>query len=162
MSILLDPNKSFISIKFYYIEEQTKHGVNIFHFIKTKEDFEEWKNKGYQTKSNDIKDESNAKIIKEIDTWWKRISWKDQNIIYSRSFKQISNSEGKLINDIDVIKFRDLKLRTCLKKWSLTDENKNNIDVNDEMIDMLDPRVAEEFLSSFEKLTEATEEEKKD
>ncbi len=197
MSILLDPNKSFVSIDIYYIEEIKTHGNSIFHFIKSQDDFSEWKRKGYRTLDEltrlqaeaQSKDEEKkaetipgapisgapisgapvsgasydaTKVIQKLVTQWKRMTWKDSNAVFSKSLKTIPQADGRTLTELDTIRYRDMKLKTCLKKWDLQDEAGQEVPCSEDNIDILEPSVAAEMLSSFEKVTEATEDEKKD
>lgn len=160
MSIILDPNKSFISIETYYIEEKKKHGNVVFHFIRSKQELEKWKSQGYEIKEPGKSYANPEKLIEKLITFWRRMTWKDQNVIFSKSLRQMQNQDGKLVPELDMIKYRDLKLKSCLKKWDLIDDSKE-IPISEEIIDNLDPSVASELLNSFEAITEATEDEKK-
>jgi len=181
MSIILDPNKSLINIEMYYIEEKKKHGNTVFHFIKSKEEMEEWKKKGYRTEQemqvsqptiekvpgtekvpgSVVQSFDANKIINRVETSWKRITWSDQNTLLSVSMKNIPGSDGRMVAELDGIKYRDKKLKTCLKRWDIKDENGQIVQVNDNVIDMLAPEVAQELLASFERITEPTEEDSK-
>lgn len=157
MPILLDPNKNFINIEIYYVEEQKIHGHTVLHFIKSEEEFKEWKDKGYQVK--DPTKPINAKVINKLVTTWKRMIWKEQNSMYSKCIRQFPGAEGK---DFDPVRYRELKLKNCLKNWDLTDEHGKPVELTEENIDHLDPSMALELIASFEKVTEPDEPEKKD
>jgi hypothetical protein len=153
-----------------------KHGNSVFHFIRSKEDFDDWKRKGYWVEGDQESSPSPAsaktpeirqtrdpkKTIQKLVTHWSKPNWKDQNIIISRALKTTTTSDGKTINELDGVKYRDLKLKMCLKKWSLVDEQGQAIEVTSDVIDMLDPVVAQELLTSFEKVTEPTADDLKD
>ena len=47
MPIVLDPDKQLIAISTYFVEEVKKHGNSVFHFIRSQDDFDEWKGEGY-------------------------------------------------------------------------------------------------------------------
>lgn len=161
MGILLDPNKRFIAIEIYYVEEVKKHGNSVFKFIRSRDEFDEWKKKGYVVEGEG--QPAGDKIINKLVTHWTKPTWKDQNVIISRSLKTTTTADGRTINELDGVKYRDLKLKLCLKKWSLTDQESGEpVAVNAEVIDMLDPVVAQELLSSFERVTEPTSEDLKD
>lgn len=161
-----------------YIEDQDeKHGNSKFYFINSREDLDSWKKKGYLTtdemnKSKLPDSESKPgmpekppvdpkKVIQVLKTWWARMTWKEQNQIYSRCLKQATDSEGKTRTELDMIFYRDLKLKVCLKKWDLKDDNGGEIHVSDNIIDNLYPEVAQELLNQFELITEASETELK-
>ncbi len=176
MSIVLDPSANFITVQIWYIEEKTKHGHERFHFINGADDVEKWKGRGYLTqdefeqKMNEsppgktapgmpVKPQADPnKIIKILKTWWTRLSWKDQNTIYSQCLKHTAAQDGTTRVELDGIAFRDLKLKTCLKKWDFI-ANGKELPITSAVIDNLVPEVAQELLNSFEKVTEATEEE---
>lgn len=143
-----------------FIEDKKQHGNVVFKFIRSPEELKKWKDKGYVLKG-EHKD-VNAKLIHTLSTWWKRATWKDQNLIYAQSIKNIPGANGESTYSLDMIRFRDLKLKTCLKRWDLTNDEGNIIDVTPEVIDNLDPSFAAELLSNFERITEASDEEKKD
>lgn len=178
MSIVLDPGKNYVALQVMYIEEiDEKHQSTKFRFIKNRSDFDEWKRKGYVTSDEMAKTKLDPgkkaaepgmpesppidpdKVIHILRTWWSRMTWKEQNLVYSKCFHQSTDSEGKTRADLDMIAFRDYKLKTCLKKWDLKDESGNDVKVSDNIIDNLYPEVAQELLNQFELITEATDEE---
>jgi len=180
---VLDPSKNFVTIQIMYIEEKNeKHGNTKYYFIHNRTEFEEWKEKGYLTQ-----DEINnlnvpplpenppkpgmpvqpstpphdpTKIIQVLKTWWSRMNWKEQNQIYARCLRQIATDKESR-TELDMIAFRDMKLKNCLKKWDLQDDNRQEIPVTPTIIDSLVPEVAQELLNNFELVTEATEEQLK-
>lgn len=185
MSIVLDPSKNFVAIQIMYIEEQDeKHGNTKYHFINSRAEFNNWKSKGYLTEEGIDKaaaippeipqknppvasvqhstpkpSHDPTKVISVLRTWWSRMNWEEQNQIYSRCLRQIPEAEGKVRTELDMIMFRDMKLKTCLKKWDLKDDNKQDIPITESIINQLVPEAAHELLNSFEKVTEASENE---
>jgi len=165
MGILLDPNRQLINIDIYYIEEiKPPHNISLFHFIRSAKDMEDWKKKGYKlsTEIAQTPVQPNTpgmpaaitKIINKITIVCKRITWKDQNMLWSQTTKFVPTQDGKTQTDFDAIKYRELKLKLVLKNWDLKDPEGNPIDIN---IDNLAPDVAQEFLSTYEKVAEPTE-----
>jgi len=179
MSIVLDPTKNYINFQVMYVEEiDAKHQSIKFHFIKSREEFDSWKGKGYSTTDELEKLDLDKgkkqppqpgmpeappidpnKVIQILRTWWSRMTWKEQNIIYARCLRQSTDSEGKTRTDLDMIAYRDFKLKTCLKKWDLKDDKGNDTPISEHIIDNLYPEVAQELLNQFEQITEATDEE---
>lgn len=159
MAIVLDPNRSFINILVHLIEEKKKNGSSLFHFIESAESLQEWKTKGFKTRE-EIAQEFQSKTAKPdydktielINTTWKRPTWKEQNSIFAQALRQVN---GEM--EIDPLKYRELKLKTCLKKWDAKDDSGNPVPLNAENIDNLDPSVAAYFLKVFEKTTEPSE-----
>ena len=155
MPIVLDPEKQLIAIETYFVEEVKRHGNSAFHFIRSQDDLDEWKGKGYVTEDSLSNEEVKPKkVISKIVTHWRTVSWKDNNTILSRSIRQSIRQDGTPQQEIDAISYRDLKLKTCLKRWNLTDDKGQPIEVTDKIIDSMDPTFANELLASFEKITE--------
>lgn len=181
MSIVLDPTKSVVTIEIYYVEEKKDHGNTFFHFINSKEEFEDWRGKGYQTKAEileeikkaqTIEEESKSnqgyrrkiepekllevgdyKIIEKLVTHWRQLSWKDNNTILSKSMREVRTKDG-YTSELDPLLYRDLKLKTALKAWDAKDERGNEIPVNDTVIDNMIPEVAAALLINYEKVCE--------
>lgn len=173
MGLLIDSKKSLISILIQYVEEKKKHGNSSFHFIRSQSEFEDWKKRGYST-TEEIAASPEANInadatpgmpikatkvdpnkkIESLKTWWQRMTWKDQNSIYTKCLIQKPTDDGKVTTFLDNMKFRDLKLKTCLKKWDLRTETGDEILVNDAVIDSLVPEVAQELISNYERVVE--------
>ena len=59
--------------------------------------------------------------------------------------------------DIDPLKYRELKLKSGIKKWDAKDDDGNSIPLTPENIDNLCPEVAAYLLKAFERATEPTE-----
>lgn len=106
------------------------------HFLESRQEYE-------QNKNN-----PNLKVL---NTRWKTLTWADHKQIHNECLMTTSKEQ-----DVDYIRFRDKKLKKCLKAWDLTDEKGDPIPINDETIDKLDISVANELLSGYEKVTEVT------
>ena len=155
MPIILDPDKQFIAISTYFVEEKKRHGNSIFHFIRSRDDFEEWKGKGYMPEDELSEDQKKPdKIINKVVTQWKTLSWKDQNSILAKSLKQTIKQDGTPVQEINAIAYRDLKLKYCLKRWDVKDEDGKIVEITESVIDNLNPAFANELLVSFEEITE--------
>ncbi len=162
MSIVMKPNQQLVNIVTYYIEEVKKAGSSVFYFIDSAESMESWKRKGYITrgdmarmrKDGEVVDD---KVIEELHTVWRSMTWKEQNEISSKCLIHLPAPEGQSRTQWDGIRFRDMKLKTCLKGWDLVDDSGNKIPVTPENIDNLVPEVAHQLASDFEKMTEPSE-----
>lgn len=160
MSVILDPNKQLINIESFYIEKRKTHGNSVFRFIKSKDELDYWQNRGYIFEKDAPRDENGKitvaddKLIRAIHTSWKQMSWRDQNTIFAKSVKQIQRSNGTFGAEIDTIAYRDWKLKTCLKRWDVKSPDGQALEVTEGLIDNLDPLVAQELLSEFERVTE--------
>lgn len=178
MSILLDPNKDFVSIKLVYVEQKNQNGHSVFHFMQSRQDLDLWKGKGYMTAAEmeTAKNETSgitspgmpqkptvdeSKLISELGTYWTPLTWKDQNAIYARCLHQTTTLEGKTQTELDGISYRDMKLKKCLKKWDHKDDQGQEVPITEMVIDNLVPEVAQELLSNFEQVTELTEDQLK-
>lgn len=180
MGIILDPNKQLVRIKLYYVEEEKKHGNVVFHFVKSDDELTSWKRKGYipadeipsTAKPNNpsstktpgepiVNTSTPSRIIQSIETFWKRLSWGDQNSILAQCLKNIPGPSGNIITELDGIRYRDLKLKKCLQRWNVMDGNNQPVPISNETLDNLVPEVAQELLSAFERITEPTEDELK-
>jgi len=145
MSILADDQR-FINIKFHYLEIKDKY-IAKFKFIHNQEDFEKHKNNPN---------------LKELNTGWKILTWAEYNDILSQCEKHIDGDKKNVdVQETDFIKLRDMKLRTCLKTWDLNSEIGQFVSVDSEIIDKLNPDVANELLNGFEKVTEVANDELK-
>lgn len=176
MGMLIDSGKSFISILILYIEEPKKHGGSLFHFIRSPTDLEDWKKKGFNTveEIQQVKPETQdntpgmpikqtkidpTKKIETLKTWWQRLTWKDQNNIFAKCLTQKPLEDGRIQTSLDTIKYRDMKLKTCLKRWDLRNEQGAEIPVTEVVIDSLVPEVAAELLNNFERVMESPDSE---
>lgn len=177
MSIVLDPSKGFVSIQIMYIEEiDEKHGNSRYYFVNSRAEFEHWKGKGYATE-DELKAQSAEpakpgapakalldpkKVIKILRTWWSRMTWKEQNQVYARCLRHIPATEDRPARaEMDMLLFRELKLKQCLKRWDYKDDNGQEVPITDAIIDNLVPEVAQELLHNFELVTEASEDDLK-
>ena len=140
MSILIDDQR-FINLQFHYLEKKGVH-VNTYTFLKTKEDFE--KNK----------EDPNLQVL---NTGWKVLNWAEYNDLYGQCIDYKTKTDGTVTTDLNYIKFRDLKLKKCLKRWDVKDGNNQEIPVSESTINHLEPSVAAEMLSGFERVTELEE-----
>lgn len=175
MSVLID-GTNLVAIQMFFVEVENRNGGESFYFIRNQSDFEDWKAKGYKTQeefdkikssaSNSpgmpaVKEGDSKKIISELTTWWSRMSWREQNMTYSRCLKQVTGSDGEQKTVLDSILFRDAKLKICLKKWNLKNDSNEEVPITEQVIDSLVPEVASELLFNFEKVTEASEDDLK-
>lgn len=115
--------------------------------LKSANDLEKWKKKGYSSKNS-------AKTIQSLTTYWKSPTWKEHITILSQSVKFKSDVDGNTTQCIDPFLFRQNKINTCLKKWDIIDEKNKPVPVSVENIDNLPAEIVNELLSHFEELTE--------
>lgn len=159
MSILIDSSKKLINIDFWYIEEKKNNMTFGFKFLKSQKEMEQYKADGYVMKEVSSYNESDEKIIWHLNTTWSRLTWKDQNLLISRSLIKVDDKGTK---ELDGIRYRDLKLRMCLKKWNLRNDNGSEIEVNDANIDNLPFNFGIQLIDGFELVTEVSTQDLKD
>lgn len=163
MSLLTSNN--LIDIKLYYQIIKTRNGQKV-KVLGDKEaelameenklqekqfkDKEENKDKEFELDSN--------KVVHVLNTKWKDVSWKEQNQSL-KSCMIINNVTGN--PEIDQIKFRDLKVKSCLKEWDLKDDNNAPIPCDPRVIDELPFDVIVGLVNKYDKLVVLGEEEEK-
>lgn len=175
MAIILNSSKRLINVEIYFILEKKLHGNIIFNFIRSKEELDKYIKQGYKIENNIIEYTSseepestpgspvkNDKIIYRMITTWSTLTWKENNFIVSKSLRPVTQPDSKISYELDYIRYRDMQLKTCLKRWNLMDEGGQNIPVNEELIDGLDPALAQELHTSFQKVTEPSEKDLKE
>lgn len=84
------------------------------------------------------------------------MSWKDQNVIFSKCLRTTTGVDGVQRTELDTITYRDMKIKQCLKEWDLKDERGQLVPVSHDAIDNLTPEVVSELISAFERYTEAS------
>ena len=163
MPIIIDPNKQLINITYYYTEKTRPHGNSLYYFINSADELQRFKDIGFVLEKEAPKNAEGKttiepdKIIYVLETTWRTPTWRDQNLIFTKSVKHMYKPDGTSINEIDAIAYRDWKLKTCLKKWTVMGEDNKPLEVTETLIDNLNPVIAQELLSGFERVTEPTE-----
>lgn len=155
MPIILDPNKSFVSAIIYFIEETKKQGNVVRYFIKSEEDFNLWRSKGYLTREEN-KDTKHTKFIEKLTVHLKSLTWKEQNILLSQSSKITGTDD--MSQTIDPFVFRQLKLQMVLKNWDAVDIQGIPVPITNETIDNMPSDLAFEICRVYEKIFDADEE----
>lgn len=130
--MLVEQNK-FVFLKFHYLEI-VKNGLTKYQFIKSPKEYSQHCSSPY---------------FRELNTGWKALTWFEHNQIYYSCLRNAETGAGTL----DVIAFRDMKLKSCLKSWDFQ-ENGVDVPLTADVIDRLNSDVASELLSGFERVTE--------
>ena len=148
MSLLDENNEGLVDIELYYKFKKIKSGKKLLI----------------------IEDEKAKKLIKDGDkeiekilTKWKILNWEEQNKVSGKSVRFIQNidpSTGQNIETrrFDPISYRDIIIKTCLKEWDLT-INEKPVPVTPELINRLPGPVIMELYDKFESVMDYTEEE---
>lgn len=93
-----------------------------------------------------------------LNTKWKEIAWKEQNQILAEC-RSVNQFSGLL--EVDHLKFRDKKVKTCLKNWDLKDDMGNAIPCTPEIIDQLSFEVVFSLVNKFDSIINLDDEEEK-
>jgi hypothetical protein len=144
MSLIRSKNQ-LIHIPLYYMEKKmTNEWVKIV--IISEEKAKEM-----------MEDESKKNLVLCLNTHWALLNWGDQNNITKNAI--FTTPEG--YRDVDMIKVRDMRLKTALKEWDLVDDAGNKQPVSQATIDALPPEVVTALIREYEKRTSLSEEEEK-
>jgi len=131
-------NKSnLINVKLFYREENISGYDKIFIISKdevNKLTEEEIKEKGIET----------------LNTFWKSLSWQERNNINHESEVR---GEGMVLGQVDYNRWRDLRVKQCLREWDVKDEEGNPVPCNPDTINRIDAYVLDAILDEFEKIT---------
>jgi hypothetical protein len=147
-----------IEIPLYY-EERLVRGTNRIVLIKNdekgKERMEQQEEAIKQKQGNNEKILDTDRPVKVLNTKWKDLSWGDQNRITRQSER--STAEGSFA--LDYFTFRDMRLKTCLVDWDMTDDKGKKIPVNPQIIDQLPPDVVIALVEKFDAIISISTEE---
>lgn len=105
-----------------------------------------------------LEDPDQASKVNTLNTFWKIVSWQENNSIHKASERK---EEKAIPGSLDWIRWRDLRLKTFLKKWDAKDDDGKDIPLTPDVINGLDNDIAEALLNKYEQITEITEEEVK-
>lgn len=138
-------SNQLVHVPLYFMEKKLKSGF-VKHVVLDEKKVEEM-----------LKDEKTKDEVKCFDSWWKILSWSEQqNITKQATF---TNAEGQ--QDFDFFKFRDLRVKTCLKKWSRVDESGKEVPVSPESIGDMPSDIIFAMLNKFDSITSLSEDEEK-
>ena len=105
-----------------------------------------------------LKDEATKGDVKVLNTYWKIISWDEQQEMTKKS---TSMNPMDRQPDFDVYKFRDLRLKASLKKWDLVDDDGKPVECNEKTIGELPPNVILNLINKFDTMVNPTDDEEK-
>jgi hypothetical protein len=141
---LISPEPEKIEIELYYKEKKINNGGSVIIVIDD-EDAEKM-----------LQDEEKKDKVKKLKTQWKILDWQHQNRITAES--RVFTPEG--LQDIDPIKYRDLRIKSGLIGWDIK-YNDKDVPVTPEMIDKLPPQVVFALVQKYDQATTIDEEEAK-
>jgi len=154
---LFGATSQLVEIKLYY-KNVVNSGINTIVILSDKEgkiqlqqqeDFIKQK----QEKQEEIKETDRP--IEVLITMWKILSWGEQNKI----IKSCERYTPEGIQDIDVYKFRDLRIKTCLTSWDIKDAKGSIVPVTAETIDTLPSDVIFSLVNRYDTVTEGSQDE---
>jgi len=94
-----------------------------------------------------LEDEEQKEKVKIFNTFWKVLSWQDQNNIGKNSM--IKDEDGTS-GDIDQFRYRDLRIKTCLKEWDLKDDEDKDVPCDSAHINMLPAHIVSELINKYD------------
>ena len=103
-----------------------------------------------------LKDEEKKKEVNIINTVWKTLDWKEQNSFFTQCSETNPMNGEKIVN---FQKYRDLKIKMCLKDWDYS-ENNQKVNVVPEVIDTMNPDIVYEMFRKYEDATNLPTEER--
>ena len=166
---LMKAKDQLIHIPLYYMEKEVRGYTKIIileddkakKLLAEQEEDKKKKTKkeikdGTENKTEEKVEEKEVIKVECLNTYWKLLNWKEQNQISKMSQVQ---SATEMSVDIDYFKLRDLRIKMCLKKWDLKDEEGNEIPVKPENIDSLPAEVVYTLSSKYDTLITLSEDE---
>ena len=146
MTSLLDTNEQTVGIVLYYTERQSVTGYVKFIVLDEK-------------KAKDmLADPQKKDRVHCLNTVWKVMSWKDDNEIVKQSTYFNVNSS---MNDLDPFKYRDLRIKQCIRSWDMKDDKGNAIQFRPELIDKMPSDIVHALIAKYDSAMTIDEEEEK-
>jgi len=150
---LISKKEQLMHIPLYYIEKEVRGFTKIIIL-------EEEKAKKMIAEQESKKEEKTKVKVECLNTFWKPLTWKEQNQITKLCQVTGNNAEGTpSIIDIDYFKLRDLRIKMCLKKWDMKDEEGKAIEANPTNIDLLSADVVYALSARYDEAMNLTEDE---
>lgn len=103
-----------------------------------------------------LADEKMKESVKIFTTFWKEMSHGENNSITKAS---LSSGPDSNPGELDYIKFRDIKIKNCLKRWDLKDDEGNDVPVNNENINALPWDIIKAVFDRYEQKSSVSENE---
>jgi len=183
---LLDHNKATVEILMYYKEIKTESGFTKIIVLEDEdgiklldEQTERDKKEEEAVKSKEkrdslseqqgkiadvVSDQSEEEEVKVnfriclLKTQRKVLSWKEQtNITRESSYYNAQES----FQDLDIWKFRDLRIKSCLVSWDLVDDSGKPIPVSTNVIDQLPADIVLSLVSKYDEAISLSDDESK-
>ena len=150
---LLNAAPQEINVKLYYREKKMPAGFTKIIVIPNEEAEKTLK------KAADAKEAKDKETdVQCLNTYWKILNWDMQNKITEQS---AFFNESTQMPDINVWKYRDLRIRQCLVRWDLIDDQHVAVPVNDTAISMLPGEVVLALLEKYDEAVTLRPEDRK-
>jgi len=155
---LFGATNQIVEIKLYYKDIVTSGGINKIIVLSDKEgkiQFQQQEDfiKQKQEKQEEIKETDRP--IKVLTTMWKVLSWGDQNNLSKMCERYTPDG----LQGIDYFKFRDLRMKSCIKSWDIKDIKGTPVPVTSEIIDTLPPDIVFALIDRYDTTTEGSQDE---
>lgn len=135
---LLSVNNT-VNVKLYYEIKEVSKDVRKVHIF----DDEEAK------KLLESSVEEDKKRVEVLNTQWHSLSWGDSNMI-TKDCVYFDHNQG--MQDIDYFKYRDLRIKKCLKSWDLKDDKGNPVPCVPEVIEKLPVEVVFALVNKYDEI----------
>ena len=146
-------------------EERDKKNAEIKKKKETVDKNKEMKKPVNSSQEEVVKEEKKVEEIEEVNfkvfllkTQWKILSWKQQTDITRES--SYYNAQ-QAFQDLDIWKFRDLRIKACMISWDLKDDNNQPISVKPDVIDQLPADIVLSLVSKYDSAVSLDDEESK-
>jgi len=103
-----------------------------------------------------LKDEKRKEEVNIFNTWWKILSWKDSNNITNNSKVQ---GKDAVPGELDFYRFRDLRIKMCMKKWDLKDDDGVDLPLTPDLVNKLPVDIILYLSNKYEQVIGIDEEE---
>lgn len=137
-----------VKIKLYYEEKTLPSGASKVHIF----DEEDEAKKLLESENEDDK-----KRVQILNTEWRSLTWKESNTITKDSM-YFDPHQG--MQDVDYFQYRDLRIKSCLKKWDLKDDNGKPVPCTPDVIDQLPAEVVFALVNRYDTAVNLDEDEK--
>jgi hypothetical protein len=102
-------------------------------------------------------DEKLKERLNVLNTYWSVLNWQENNAITKASTTK--NEETTYGKEVDQLRLQDLKIKTCLKKWDLKDEDGKDLPVTPENINRLESDIIYALIYKYSVETQLVDDE---
>jgi len=95
-------------------------------------------------------EEREEKKIEVLNTHWKPMSWQERNNI---NHEAEVRTDGIITGQMDIYRWRDLRVKRCLQEWDIKDEEGNPVPCNPDTINRIDAYILDAIIEEFDKVS---------